>query len=166
MAALARALVLGAEPRTRVCTRRVVFVQARGTGGCYLLGMIVKGRFDIKATPEPPYSVADGISLGRMAFAKQFHGELAATSTVDMIAARTPIPNSAGYVAIERVVGTLAGRAGTFVLQHNGVMTRGVQELSVTVVPDSGTGELTGLRGKMAIEIADGVHHYTFDYEL
>lgn len=128
--------------------------------------MIVKGRFDIKATPEPPYSVADGISLGRMAFAKQFHGELAATSTVDMIAARTPIPNSAGYVAIERVVGTLAGRAGTFVLQHNGVMTRGVQELSVTVVPDSGTGELTGLRGKMAIEIADGVHHYTFDYEL
>lgn len=128
--------------------------------------MILKGTFDVQMTPEPTYSTADGVSLGRIAITKQFRGDLVATSTVDMIAARTPINDSAGYVAIERITGTLAGRAGTFVVQHSGVMTRGKQDLSVTVVPDSATGELRGLRGRMTIEMVAGVHHYTLDGEI
>ncbi len=78
----------------------------------------------------------------------------------------TQVKGSAGYVAMEQVTGTLHGRSGTFVLQHNGTMTRGIPLLTVTVVPDSGTGELAGLAGKMAIVIADGKHSYEFDYTL
>jgi Protein of unknown function (DUF3224) len=128
--------------------------------------MIIKGSFEVRATPEPAYSEIEGVSLGRVSFAKQFHGSLTATSSVEMIAARTPVAESAGYVAIERVTGTLDGHRGTFVLQHTGVMTRGQKQLTVTVVPDSGTGELRHLRGSMAIDIADGKHFTTFDYQL
>ncbi len=128
--------------------------------------MHVTGPFDIKRTAEPPYDTADGITLGRAHFDKRFHGPLDATSTVEMIFAVTPVQGSAGYVAIERVTGALDGRAGSFVLQHSGTMTRGVQSLSVTVVPDSGTGELRGLAGRMAIDIADGKHSYRFEYTL
>jgi Protein of unknown function (DUF3224) len=144
----------------------VAFVQARRPRRRYFLPMIIKGSFEVRATPEPPYSEHEGVSLGRVSFAKQFHGPLTATSSVDMIAARTPIADSAGYVAIERVTGTLEGHSGSFVLQHSGVMTRGQKQLTVTVVPDSGTGELRPLRGSMAIDIVDGKHFYTFDYEL
>lgn len=126
----------------------------------------ISGRFDVTRTPEPPYHAADGVALARSHFAKRFHGPLDATSTVEMIAAGTPVKGSAGYVAIELVTGTLAGRAGTFVLQHSGVMTRGTPSLSVTVVPDSGTGELRGLAGRMAIEIVEGAHFYRFEYTL
>ncbi len=128
--------------------------------------MQVKGTFEIQMTPEPPYSSEDGIALGRMHFTKQFAGELTATSTGEMIAARGPIATSAGYVCIERVTGMLAGKHGSFVLQHNGVMDRGAASLSCTVVPDSATGELVGLRGKVTIDIIDKRHHYAFDYEL
>jgi hypothetical protein len=83
-----------------------------------------------------------------------------------MLTAGTDVPGSAGYVAMERVTGTLHGRSGTFVLQHSGTMTRGAPQLAITVVPDSGTGELTGLGGKMAIIIADGKHSYELDYTL
>src|SRR5687768_12329623 len=107
--------------------------------------MLIKGTFEIKATFEPPYSTADGVTLGRASFEKRFTGALDASSTVEMLAARTPVADSAGYVAIERVAGTLDGKTGTFVLQHNGVMTRGAPALAVTVVPDSATGELLGL---------------------
>lgn len=126
----------------------------------------VTGSFDIQRTAEPPYDTADGVTLGRMHFDKQFHGPLTATSTVEMLFAGTPVPGSAGYVAIERVTGALAGRAGSFVLQHSGTMNRGAPSLAVTVVPDSGTGELRGLAGRMVIEVADGKHSYRLDYTL
>jgi hypothetical protein len=83
-----------------------------------------------------------------------------------MLTAGTPVKGSAGYVAIERISGTLHGRTGTFVLQHTGTMTRGALQLSITVVPDSGTGQLAGLAGKMDIQIADGKHSYDFAYIL
>jgi hypothetical protein len=128
--------------------------------------MIATGSFEIQMTAEPPYSEVDGVSLGRVSFDKQFSGELTATSTVHMIGARTPVEGSAGYVAIERVTGSLAGRTGSFVLQHRGVMNRGARELDVTVVPDSATGELRGLEGRMTIDVIDGGHRYRFDYQL
>lgn len=126
----------------------------------------VTGSFDIQRTAEPPYDTADGVTLGRMHFDKQFHGPLTATSTVEMLFAGTPVPGSAGYVAIERVTGALAGRAGSFVLQHSGTMNRGQPTLDVHVVPDSGTGGLTGLSGSLKIDIVERVHHYTFEYAL
>ncbi len=128
--------------------------------------MIVKGTFELTMHPEPPYDSAQGVTLARVCFDKRFSGALAATSEVNMIGARTPVEGSAGYVAIERVTGTLDGRRGSFVLQHNGVMTRGVATLTVTVVPDSGTDELAGLSGQMEIEIVEGQHYYAFDYQL
>jgi hypothetical protein len=101
-----------------------------------------------------------------MAIAKQFRGDLEATSTGEMLTAGTNTKGSAGYVAIERVSGTLHGRKGTFILQHSGTMTRGAPQLTITVVPDSGTGELEGLAGTMAIKVAGGAHSYEFDYTL
>ncbi len=101
-----------------------------------------------------------------MSIDKQFHGDLEATSKGEMIATQTQVKGSAGYVAMERVTGSLSGRAGSFVLQHSATMNRGVPELSITVVPDSGTDELTGLTGKMNIIIAaDKKHSYEFDFD-
>ncbi|WP_373046912.1 DUF3224 domain-containing protein [Vulgatibacter sp.] len=128
--------------------------------------MNARGTFEIQMKAEPPYDTVDGVALARTSFDKQFAGPLEATSVVHMLSARTPVAGSAGYVAIERVTGTLDGRRGTFVLQHNGVMERGASSLSVTVVPDSGTGELRGLSGSLAIRIEAGQHHYDFEYEL
>jgi len=128
--------------------------------------MQAKGTFEISMHPEPPFDVVDGVRLGRVRIDKRFAGALDATSQVHMLSAHTPVENSAGYVAIERVVGALDGKRGSFVLQHTGVMTRGERSLRVRVVPDSATGELQGLRGEMAIEIVDGRHYYVFDYEL
>ena len=124
------------------------------------------GTFDVKATPEPPEDKAEGSTLGRFSLAKQIHGDLEGTSTGQMLTAGTDVKGSAGYVAIERVTGTLNGRKGSFVLQHSGTMNRRAFQLSITVVPDSGTGELAGLAGKMAIIIADGKHSYDFEYAL
>ena len=126
--------------------------------------MNAKGTFEVQMKPEAPYDVEEGVSIGRAHFDKQFQGPLDATSTVEMIGARTADPSSAGYVAIERVRGKLDGREGTFVLQHTGIMNRGALSLVVTVVPSSGTGGLAGISGKMAIEITGGKHFYDFDY--
>ena len=104
--------------------------------------------------------------LARMSIDKQFNGDLVATSKGEMLSAGTSVKGSAGYVAIERVIGTLGGRHGSFVLQHNGLMNRGAPQLTITIVPDSGTGELAGLSGSMAIIIADGKHYYELDYLL
>jgi Protein of unknown function (DUF3224) len=101
-----------------------------------------------------------------MAIDKQFHGELEATSMGQMLTAGTSVKGSAGYVAIEKVTGALHGRSGTFVLQHTGTMTRGAPQLTITVVPDSGTDQLVGLSGKMNINIVDGKHSYDFEYSL
>ncbi|MDQ6654496.1 MAG: DUF3224 domain-containing protein [Verrucomicrobiota bacterium] len=112
-------------------------------------------------------TAGDAKSLGRMALEKQYHGELDATGKGEMLTAMTDVKGSAAYVAIEKVTGTLGGRRGTFALQHAGTMARGNQEMSVAVVPDSGTGQLTGLTGKMRIRIEDGgKHFYEFDYTL
>ena len=124
------------------------------------------GPFEVKLTPQPPEDKAQDASLGRMSIEKQFHGDLEATSKGQMLSAGTAVKGSAGYVAIEMVGGTLNGRSGTFVLQHSGTMNRSVPQLSVTVVPDSGTGQLVGLAGKMAIIIADGKHSYDFEYMI
>jgi Protein of unknown function (DUF3224) len=130
-----------------------------------------KGTFEVKLTPQPnedksPESKPDDATLARMAIDKQFHGDLEATSKGQMLSAVTSVKGSAGYVAIERVGGTLHGRSGTFILQHTGTMTRGTPQLSVTVVPDSATGQLVGLSGVMTIIITDGKHSYDFAYTL
>ncbi len=126
-----------------------------------------KGTFEVVMDPEPQYDGFEGgVVLGRLLLKKTFHGDLDATSTVRMLSAGTAVKGSAGYVAIELVQGKLRGRAGSFVLQHSGTMKRGQAGLTVTVVPDSGTGELAGLSGTMAIDIVDGAHFYTFDFEL
>ena len=123
------------------------------------------GTFDVKVVPQSDENVGDP-TVGRMSIDKQFHGDLEATSKGQMLAAMTDVKDSAGYVAIERVNGTLHGRTGTFALQHTGTMNRSVPTLSVTVVPDSGTGQLAGLSGTMTIDIIDGKHLYTFDYTV
>lgn len=124
------------------------------------------GTFEVSLNPLVPYDKAEDGTLGRMSIDKQFHGDLEATSKGEMLTAGTGVQGSAGYVAIERVSGTLHGRNGAFVLQHSGTMTRGAPQLTITVVPDSGTGELEGLAGTMTIMIADGKHSYDFEYTL
>ena len=107
----------------------------------------------------------DGL-LGRRSIDKTFRGELSATSVGEMLSAGTAVKGSAGYVAIERVTGTLQGRAGSFVFQHSGTMHGGQQQLSITVVPGSGTGALAGIAGSFSLSIVDGRHEYRFDYTL
>jgi hypothetical protein len=124
------------------------------------------GTFEVKLTPDGPGDKAAGSHLGRMSIDKQFRGDLEATSKGEMLTAVTDVTGSAGYVAIERVSGTLHGRTGAFALQHTGTMTRGTPQMSVTVVPDSGAGELTGIAGTMTIIIESGKHSYKFDYTL
>ena len=124
------------------------------------------GPFDVKLLPQPVEDATGGAAIGRMALDKRFHGDLDATSKGQMLAHRSGVAGSAGYVAMEVVSGALHGRSGTFVLQHSGTMTRGDAQLALAVVPDSGTGQLTGLAGKMAIIITDGNHAYAFDYTL
>ncbi len=124
------------------------------------------GTFEVKVTPLTPKDKSDSAPVSRSALEKTFHGDLKGTSQGEMLGAFTAVKGSAGYVAMERVSGTLQGRRGTFLLQHSATMTRGAPQLSVTVVPDSGTEQLTGLAGSMTIKIADGQHSYDFNYSL
>jgi hypothetical protein len=124
------------------------------------------GTFEVKLIPQGPDENAVDANIGRMLIDKQFCGDLEATSKGQMLAVGTEVKGSAGYVAMERVSGTLAGREGSLVLQHTGIMTRGEGQLIVVVVPDSGTGQLVGLAGRMAIKIEDGKHFYEFEYTL
>jgi len=128
----------------------------------------VTGPFEVKVTPKKPETqIARAANLGRLTIDKRFHGELEAISKGEMLATQTEVKGSAAYVALERVTGTLKGRSGSFVLQHSATMNRGKPASSVTVVPDSGTGELRGLTGKMNITIApDGAHSYEFDFRV
>ena len=124
------------------------------------------GPFEVKLTPQPGEQPG-GPTVGRMTIDKQFHGDLEASSRGEMLAFSSTVPGSAGYVAMELVTGSLAGRNGSFVLQHSATMNRGKPELSITVVPDTGTGELEGLKGRMLIIVAeDGRHSYEFDYSI
>ena len=127
--------------------------------------MNAKGTFDVKVIPQAADGSAGG-PFGRLFLDKQFHGDLEATSKGQMLGAGTAVEGSAGYVALELVSGTLHGRRGTFILQHTGSMTKGVPAMSVVVVPDSGTDQLTGLAGKMTIIIVGGKHSYDFEYRL
>lgn len=129
--------------------------------------MKITGKFQTSLNPLEFYAQGvDGVTLGRMSIDKKFLGELDAISKGEMLSAITPVKGSAGYVAIEQVSGFLAGKKGSFVLQHFGTMNRGSDRLVLEVVPDSGTGELSGLEGKMTINIDGGQHYYEFEYEL
>lgn len=124
------------------------------------------GPFDVKISPQSE-DKGEGSSLGRMSLDKQFHGDLEGTGKGEMLTAISEVPGSGVYVAVERVTAKLHGRNGSFALVHKGVMTRGAQQLDLAVVPDSGSGELAGISGKMAIIIAaDGKHSYDFEYTL
>lgn len=125
-----------------------------------------QGTFTVQMTPQGEPDIADGLNLGHLSLAKTFAGDLVATSRGQMLTALTPIKGSAGYVAIERVTGTLHGRIGSFVFQHSGSMDHGAQRLTISVVADSGTGELAGIRGDFKITITDGQHFYEFEYSL
>jgi hypothetical protein len=135
-------------------------------------GVLMSGRamgdFTVKVTPDGDVDKAQGAALGRMTLDKQFTGDLTASSRGQMLTAMTDVKGSAGYVAIERVTGTLQGHNGSFVLQHFATMSAAAgPEQSIMVVPDSGTGQLVGIAGKMLIKIAaDGKHSYEFEYKL
>lgn len=122
------------------------------------------GRFDLTKDQDPPYDDAPGAAISRAVITKQFHGDLVGTSVTHMTQVMSERDGSAGYVAVERVVGTLRGRSGTFVLQHNALGDRGDRHLSIVVVPDTATGELVGLRGKLDVDISNGKHDYFLDY--
>lgn len=126
------------------------------------------GTFDVKVVPQKPDTqIARAANLGRLTIDKRFHGDLEGISKGEMLATQTDTPGSAGYVALERVSGKLSGRTGSFVLQHSATMMRGKATSSISVVPDSGTGELQGLSGRMTITVAtDGGHSYEFDYKI
>jgi Protein of unknown function (DUF3224) len=126
------------------------------------------GPFEVKVTPQKPDTqIARTANLGRLTIDKRYHGDLEASAKGEMLATQSEVKGSAGYVALERVTGKLQGRSGSFVLQHSATMQRGAPEASITVVPDSGTGELSGLSGSMRITVApDGAHTYAFDFRI
>lgn len=121
----------------------------------------ITGEFSVELTPQQ-----DGVNTGRMLIQKSFKGDLEGISEGQMLSIRTDTPGSAGYVAIETFTGTLFGKAGTFSLQHMGVMNRGEQSLTIVIVPDSGSDNLEGIQGNMHIDMAEGKHLYTLTYSL
>ena len=127
---------------------------------------VAKGSFTVEMKPQGEPKVLEGVSLGRLLLNKQFEGGLVASSEVEMLSALTPVQGSGAYVAIERVTGTLHGNQGSFIFQHSGTMTRGAQQLAISVVPDSGSGELAGLSGALRLQVVEGKHFYEFDYQL
>jgi len=126
------------------------------------------GAFDVKVTPQKPDTqIARAANFSRLTIDKRFHGDLEGISKGEMLATQTETQGSAGYVALERVTGRLGGRQGSFVLQHSATMSRGTPTSSISVVPDSGSGELRGISGSMTITVAaDGAHSYQLDYKL
>ena len=124
-----------------------------------------RGTFDVTMEAEPPFLEQDGIKLSRTVVRKEFSGDVVGRSEAQMVAAYTATPGSAGYVAIEHFTGSVGGRSGSFVLQHSGLMDRGDAALTVTIVPDSGTGELAGISGTLEIENEAGEHSYVLAYE-
>lgn len=123
-----------------------------------------RGTFDVKLTPQPGDD-KEQPALARFSLEKQFHGDLEGTSKGEMISTGSA-QGSGGYVALERVTGTVNGRSGSFALQHSGVMNRGVPNLTITVVPGSGTGQLVGLSGSFTLTMKDGKHFYDLEYTL
>lgn len=122
------------------------------------------GTFEVKISPLEPFNKDEGNSLSRLSIEKTFRGDLEGTAKGEMLTGGDPKSGSAGYVAMEQVTGSLHGKKGTFLLQHNGSMNRGEQSLTITVVPDSGAGALKGLAGTLTIKVENGQHFYEFDY--
>ncbi len=127
---------------------------------------IAKGSFNVQIQPQGEPAGSDGVNLGRMSLEKTFEGDFSGTGRGQMLTAMTAVKGSAGYVAVEQVSGTLHGRRGSFAMQHTGTMNRGAPQLSITIVPDSGTGELTGIAGVFKLDITGGKHLYTIEYTL
>ena len=125
-----------------------------------------KGTFEVSMQPLSETDTTVGAKLARMSLDKKFSGDLVGTGQGEMLSAVTDVKGSAGYVAIERVEATVNGRKGSFVFQLSGTMDRGAPQLSVTIVPDSGTEELSGIAGKFSINIVEGKHYYEFEYTL
>jgi len=124
-----------------------------------------RGEFEVKLKPFAVEAAPDP-SFGHMAIDKQFHGDIEGSSKGEMMASNSP-QGSGSYVALERVTATLRGRSGSFVLVHQGSMTRGADfKLNISVVPESGTGQLAGLSGQLTITITEGKHFYDFEYSL
>jgi len=121
------------------------------------------GTFEVKLLPQK--DEGGDPSLGRMTIDKQFHGDLEGVSKGQMLSAGSA-EGSGVYLAVEKVTGTLNGRTGAFILYHTGIMTRKVPQLSINIAPDSGTGQLAGITGKMNIIIANGKHSYELEYTL
>jgi Protein of unknown function (DUF3224) len=142
------------------------FLKTRPAPRRYMMSMIVKGSFDVKMTAEPPFDDVDGVTFARATFDKVFTGPLAATSKVHFLGVRTKVPTSAAYVAIERIVGVLDGKKGTFAVTHLAGIEAEGRSLAIRIIPDSGTGEVAGIRGRMDIQIVEGKHFYELDYEL
>jgi hypothetical protein len=153
--------LVGAPTVNWSAARSTVIIQEKGSET-----MHASGTFEVKLTPQESGDKNEKGAVGMMTIEKQFHGDLEGTSKGVMLAVSTDVKGSAGYVAMEKFTGSLKGHSGTFALQHTGTMNRGNPSLSVTVVPDSGTGRLTGLAGKLEIEISAGKHSYKFDYTL
>jgi hypothetical protein len=130
------------------------------------MNSVAKGTFNVSLKPQPISDIASGSEIGRMSLDKQFSGDLVGTSKGEMLASMSAVKGSAGYVAIERVSGTIGDRTGTFVLQHFGTMNRGAATLTVAVIPDSGTEDFKGLSGSLTIDIVDEKHFYTLNYSI
>lgn len=126
----------------------------------------ITGKFNLKATPQTPDSVLSSMGAMSMHFEKVFSGELEGKSSVSMMGLMNRDIGSGGYVALEKFEGSLEGKKGTFCLQHSSLMNRNVPSQTITVIPDSATGELLGLKGDMVIDIKEGQHYYTFNFEL
>ena len=127
---------------------------------------IAKGTFEVTITPQVHQQSVGDVSVARMAIAKIFSGEMTGTGSGEMLAYRSTVPGSAGYVAMEKVQGVLNGHQGSFVMQHGGMMNRGESQLSIKIVPDSGTEQLSGIAGEMLLTIEQGKHFYEFRYTL
>jgi hypothetical protein len=140
-------------------------VQTQPSTGVATMTQHAKGPFEVKMAPQDQ-DAAEGTVLARLSLDKVFHGALEATGKGQMLTASTDTPGSAVYVAIERVTGTLEGKAGSFALVHRGLMRGEERNLSVEIVPDSGTGALKGISGRLNIEVADGKHLYDLEYTL
>ncbi len=125
-----------------------------------------RGKFDVQMHALPLEDIARESMLGRMSLDKQYHGELDATAQGQTLTIGNPATGSAVYVAVERATGTLGGKRGSFAMHHTGIMSRGMQQLTITVAADSGTGELKGISGTLVIDVKDGEHLYDLDYSL
>jgi hypothetical protein len=159
--------VMTKSPRRAAVALALLLAAAAGASPLEIPMHTATGPFDVQLSPEPASAAAEAAGLGRMSLDKSFHGDLQARSRGEMIAFRSATPGSAGYVAMETVRGSLAGLEGSFVLQHSSTLDRGQPVQSITVVPDSGTGALSGLAGRMVIDIAPGgAHSYRFEYTL